>query len=123
MLSLRPFAGAPGFPSSTFVRELVLEASHGSAVSILVKLPYVLMRENVPVVFGADRNTRARWRMASTPFRYSIGEFPPVRSNFFLVLLAPFFVIPLVPAADPHPGVFFSLEDFKLIVRLGYIFF
>jgi hypothetical protein len=122
MPSLRHFAGAPGVSTSAFVGELVLEPSHGSAVSILVKFSDILMREDVPMVLGSDRNTRPRGRMARTPFRYSIAEFPTVRGNFFFDPLA-LFVIPLVPAANPHPSVLSALKDFKLIVCPRRIFF
>ena len=60
--------------------------------------------------------------MARTPFRYRIAEFPTVRGNLFLVPLA-LFLIPLMPATEPHPSVFFTLEDFELIVCLCRIFF
>jgi hypothetical protein len=121
MLSLRTFAAAPRVFSSTFVCELVFESGHGSAVCILVKFPYILMRENVPVVLGSERNAWAGRGMACTPFRNRVAEFPTVRGNLFLVPLA-LFVIPLMPAADPHPSVFFTFEQFKLVVRLRRIF-
>src|SRR5262245_55668176 len=121
MSPLRLFASAPGFFSSAFVCELVLESGHGGRISIRVKLPYVLVRENVPVIFGSDRNAGARRGMARPPFRHSIAEFPPLRRNLFLVALA-LFVVPLVPSADLHAGIFSTRKDFKFIVRLGQIF-
>src|ERR1043166_10146189 len=121
MPSLCCFAGAPGFFPGAFMCEFVLKPCHRRCVSILVKLSYVLMSENVPVIFGTDRSTRARRRVAGTPFGHSIGEFPSIRSNFFLVPLA-LVVIPFVPPADLHSGVFFPLENFKRVIGLRQIF-
>jgi hypothetical protein len=54
--SLRLFAGAPSVLSSAFVREFILEPAQCGRVSILIELPYVLMRKNVPMVLGAHGN-------------------------------------------------------------------
>jgi len=88
MLSLRAFAGAPGFAPSALMCELVLEPGHRSGVSIRVELLRRLMRENVPVVFGTDWNTRACGRVARLPFRYRIrvkGRVRTLDSYFFLL--------------------------------------
>src|ERR1051325_4431934 len=120
--SLRLIAGAPGILAGALVCELIFESGQGRGGGVGVELTYVLMRENIPVVFGSDRNAGALRSMPRAPFVHSVAEFPSIRRNLFLLPLT-LIVVPFVSATDFHAGVFFPLEDFELVVRLRRIFF
>jgi hypothetical protein len=76
------------------------------------------MREDVPVILGPQRHAASRGRVARAALGDGVGEFPAVRRDFFLFPLA-LLVVPLVPAAYFHAGIFFPLEFLELVVGGG----
>ena len=97
--------------------ELVLEAGHRGRVGVLVELAHVLMGEDVPVVFRADRDAGSRRGVARAALGHRVAELPAVgRDLHFLPL--PLVVVPLVPAADLHAGIALAFEGLVLVVGL-----
>src|SRR5918994_3179325 len=119
-LALRARRRAPLVAAGAPVRDLELETGERGRVIVGVELAHVLVRQDVPVVFGVDRHSGSFRRTAGTPLGHRIADLPQVWRDF------PFFpfalvVVPLVAAPDLHPGVALALMFLERIVGNGGI--
>src|SRR5947208_13429227 len=73
------------------------------------------MRQDVPVVLRADRNTRPFGSAARSALGHRVADLPEIGGDLRFLPLT-LVVIPLVTAADLHAGVPASLVRLELVV-------
>src|SRR4051812_17691450 len=82
----------------------------------------MLVRQDVPLIFGTYRNPRIFGCMTSPSFGNSIGDFPKIRCYLGFLPVA-FIVMPVVAAPYLHTGILLSVKFFIMVVAGGKIFF
>src|SRR6202012_1086306 len=82
----------------------------------------MLVRQDVPLVLGANRHTRIFRRMADTPLGHRVGYFPQVGGDLGFLPVA-FVIMPVVAAADLHAGVLLTAEFFITVITGRQVLF
>src|SRR2546426_6316227 len=109
---------APFPPVRPFVGELVLDPRHERRVAVRIDLPHALVRQEVPVILGPDRDSGSRWRAPLPLFDRAEGEVPAVRRDFRLFPEA-VRIEPRVLPADGHPRIRLAFEFLDVVVGHG----
>src|SRR5467141_759505 len=112
---------APFSPVRPFVGELVLDSRHERRVAVRVDFPHALVRQDVPMILGPDRDSGSRRRAPLPLFDRVEGEVPAVRRDFRLFPEA-VRIEPRVLAADGHPRIRLALEFLDVVVGHGLPF-
>src|SRR6266545_454224 len=106
--ALRLRRRAPLIAAGALVRDLEFEAGQRGGVVIRARFGDILMRDNIPVVLGANRHARSFWRASRASLGYRVADLPQVGSDLRFLPFAPV-VIPLVTSPDLHAGISLSL--------------
>src|SRR6185503_2672212 len=80
-----------------------------------VQLAHILVREDVPVIFGAERHAGALRRAPDAPLVDGIADLPEIGRDLGFLPLA-LVVVPLVAAADPHARVLLALVLLEAVI-------
>src|SRR5690349_4025606 len=121
-LALRPRRCAPLAAARALVRDFELEARERRRVVVRGLFRGVLMREDVPVILGADGHAGSFRSAPGAPLGHGVADLPQVGRDLLFLPLAPV-VIPLVTSADLHPRITLALVLLEFVVGNGEIAF
>src|SRR2546422_5301964 len=109
---------APLPPVRPFVSDLVLDPRHERRVAVRVDLPHALVRQDVPMVLGSNRDSGSRGRAPLPVLDRVEGEVPAIRRDFRLFPEA-VRIEPRVLSTDGHPRIRLAFEFFDVVVGHG----